>query len=407
MVVESSVTGRRRVIMVPCGKCVECLKARQNSWKLRICEESKNWKHFYFFTLTYNDENLPMNIDYETGEYWSTNRKSDVQNWIKRLRESVSRNLGERMGLKYFVCSEYGPRGTRRPHYHGIFMTDVSYNELASQVNSWASLGYYEFKEIMPYDGPGDTMREQTSKVANYISKYCSKFGKCSRQEDIDAGHCSPEWSVMSKGIGDSYVFRMKHWHLCDIDWESEEFPLDGQMYYLCRSGYNSEFWKKVQLMIERSRVSDGDFTYNMPRYYKDRIYGKVIRTDRAASTGECSLKIAVGTEFQTESVPLVYRPVSSPVTYKVRTNKIVRYNHENLLSVALNACLHWQHDARYNRDFIGWKESHPDVPDVTYHLWRQHCEEVGREARRIRSEAALSRFYTTNMFKNRKLNFA
>lgn len=43
----------------PCGKCVECSKQYQNSIAIRCSEESKEWKHSYFITLTYDDNHLP------------------------------------------------------------------------------------------------------------------------------------------------------------------------------------------------------------------------------------------------------------------------------------------------------------------------------------------------------------
>ena len=43
----------------PCGKCVECSKAYQNSLAIRCTEEAKDWDHVYMITLTYDDEHLP------------------------------------------------------------------------------------------------------------------------------------------------------------------------------------------------------------------------------------------------------------------------------------------------------------------------------------------------------------
>lgn len=44
---------------VPCGKCAECNKQYQNSWALRMAEESEDWLHTHFFTLTYDEEHCP------------------------------------------------------------------------------------------------------------------------------------------------------------------------------------------------------------------------------------------------------------------------------------------------------------------------------------------------------------
>lgn len=89
------------VMQVPCGKCLECLKDRQNSWKLRLMEESTNWDFLYFFTLTYSDENLPL-----TEDGLSTACKRDVQLWFKRFRVSFKRSHGFDFVGKYFICAE-------------------------------------------------------------------------------------------------------------------------------------------------------------------------------------------------------------------------------------------------------------------------------------------------------------
>ena len=48
------------VVPVPCGKCIECLKARQNALVSRALEESQKRGSFVFLTLTYSDEYLPI-----------------------------------------------------------------------------------------------------------------------------------------------------------------------------------------------------------------------------------------------------------------------------------------------------------------------------------------------------------
>ena len=57
--VTSRTFGTSHFVDAPCGKCVECLKRRQNDWKLRIVHESQYWSKLYFFTLTYNNDSLP------------------------------------------------------------------------------------------------------------------------------------------------------------------------------------------------------------------------------------------------------------------------------------------------------------------------------------------------------------
>lgn len=96
-------------VTIPCGKCIACKMAKSKEWTTRICIESNYYKHLLFLTLTYDDYHLPPNNELS---------KSDLRNFIKRLRNSIS--------FRYFACGEYGTtdRSTKRPHYHMIILTD-------------------------------------------------------------------------------------------------------------------------------------------------------------------------------------------------------------------------------------------------------------------------------------------
>lgn len=92
-------------VLVPCGKCIECVQAYSRSWSLRVMLEARQHKENCVVTLTYNDEHLPKD-----GEL----SKRDVQLFFKRLRKY----LGVK-SVRYFYCGEYGDRYSR-PHYHVI-----------------------------------------------------------------------------------------------------------------------------------------------------------------------------------------------------------------------------------------------------------------------------------------------
>lgn len=132
---------------VPCGKCIECLKDRQNSWKIRLTEEARDHKYVYFFTLTYRDDTVPYSFD-EDGNRFNHFRKSDLQLWIKRNRISYQRYFKRDIDFKYFICAEYGPN-TGRPHYHGILFTDISPTFISSMFNEWSvDYGFTNFSEV-------------------------------------------------------------------------------------------------------------------------------------------------------------------------------------------------------------------------------------------------------------------
>lgn len=132
---------------VPCGKCIECLKDRQNSWKIRLTEEARDHKYVYFFTLTYNDDTVPYSYDPDGNKVLHF-CKSHLQLWIKRYRMAYERLFKRQIDLKYFICSEYGPN-TGRPHYHGILFTDISPTFITSMFNDWKdTYGFTNFSEV-------------------------------------------------------------------------------------------------------------------------------------------------------------------------------------------------------------------------------------------------------------------
>lgn len=239
-------------ITVPCGQCPECLAKRQNDWKLRLMEESKNYTYMYFFTLTYSDDNLPL-----TDEGLSTACKREVQLWIKRFRMAFERSKGIKLSdyMKYFICAEYGPNGTHRPHYHGLIMTDLDEVAISPLFNEWRrEKGFVDLQSV-PINP------DERQAVSNYVSKYCCKGEFSSRQDDIAAGKIEKAWSIMSKGIGESYV----------------KNPVNRRFHRPLMRGCS--LLERLDTIIERMKVTfvtpSQSFSYSMPRYYRERLFQK------------------------------------------------------------------------------------------------------------------------------------
>lgn len=108
------------LVWVPCGKCAECLSARRLAWAYRIQKEMLSTAApTFFFTLTYEDDHVPMTADGQM-----TLSKRDFQLFMKLLRKWLLNDFGQK--CRYFVAGEYGPT-TARPHYHGfLFGVDLS-----------------------------------------------------------------------------------------------------------------------------------------------------------------------------------------------------------------------------------------------------------------------------------------
>lgn len=96
-------------IEVPCGICFECLKAKKREWVTRLLAESQSYSDSCFVTLTYDGASLPKDnsLHYE-----------HIQLFLKRLRWHLD-SIGDPK-IRYLCVGEYGPRGSRRPHYHLI-----------------------------------------------------------------------------------------------------------------------------------------------------------------------------------------------------------------------------------------------------------------------------------------------
>lgn len=107
-------------IDAPCGKCLICLYKRSQAWIMRLKATADVQKsQSYFITLTYNDDNCPTYISTDTGLVSNVLDKSDLRNFIKRLRRNLQLFYGKEAckGIKYFAIGEYGSN-TYRPHYH-------------------------------------------------------------------------------------------------------------------------------------------------------------------------------------------------------------------------------------------------------------------------------------------------
>ena len=140
-----------------CGKCNTCRNIRNATWTDRLIQESQCFPYTVFFTLTFDDHNVPMlsldpdghslvdvhsslvvdlndlpnysNMSPLKRRLYVHKRKfipyvtSDVaQRFVKRLRyyfNTLLLHTNENKTLRYFIVSEYGP-STYRPHLHGL-----------------------------------------------------------------------------------------------------------------------------------------------------------------------------------------------------------------------------------------------------------------------------------------------
>lgn len=215
---------RIRYIAVPCGRCPECLRKRQNDWAIRIEKETdhvtRNGGSCYFITLTYEDNKLPF--DPETG--CVTLLKSDAQKFIETFKRRLS--YYKDCKIRYYLCGEYGDQFSR-PHYHAMIWLpglDITAEDLRPFVeDSWTNglvLGVHPF----------------STQLAEYVAKYSTK------QFGVDYDGMQPPFGLMSlkPAIGKSWIDN------------NRDFYLDNPHSFL----------------TDRTGVR-----FSLPRYFRNRVY--------------------------------------------------------------------------------------------------------------------------------------
>lgn len=162
---------------VPCGKCLNCLKKRAQDWAFRLEQEEKQHSSCLFVTLTYDDEHLPI-----TDTFYPTLVKSDLQNFMKRLRKLHIHKL------KYYAVGEYGTKFSR-PHYH-IILFGSNFEAIQS---AWTLRN-----EPLGNVYIGDVTPASIRYVTNYIITYSIPNHELNGRIQ--------QFSLMSKGLGKSYI---------------------------------------------------------------------------------------------------------------------------------------------------------------------------------------------------------
>lgn len=192
---------------VPCGQCIGCRLKRSREWALRLVHEKRFYKESVFLTLTYNEENLPVN---------RTLVLSDLQLFIKRLRwylDNPTIPKEHRRKIRYFACGEYGD-ATSRPHYHVIVFgwqpsDGVIYRKSARHDGLlWTSELVESIwnKGYCPY---GEVTYESCAYVARYVVK---KLTGIEGEIAYDLTKRKPPFIVMSRrpGIGSDWYEQYK-----------------------------------------------------------------------------------------------------------------------------------------------------------------------------------------------------
>ena len=321
------IRGYKRTDTVPCGKCPECVKDKQNEFVIRSCEEQKKRQgSIWFFTLTYcndtvpiafdengelNDESLvprcqnPMkyrdashmsyraqslfNLDKVKEEIEEENRytyddllingeelptrvlslrNKDISDWKKRVRRKIQYRDKRKLDFGYVISGEYGPR-TRRPHYHGLLF-GLSRDDAMLFKQDWEKhYGYTSFKEIKTIDVP---------RVARYVAKYVVK-NDCLNDNLMINGYSQKPRKLTSVGFGrpdDERLATIKR----DI---YGDFPMEDVNNLEKLQNDDKEIVNKVinRILNNGFRYHLQNNNYKLPHYYRKLLfYTKIERQD-------------------------------------------------------------------------------------------------------------------------------
>lgn len=171
---------RVKFVAIGCGKCLECMQQKANSWRIRLMEELKV-NYGTFVTLTFSNECLEyICAQYKINETNAAAAKA-VRLFLERYRKKYKRSC------RHFLITELGHDNTERIHLHGIIFEKMTQDELHSLWSyGWVYRGKY-----------------CNEKTINYVMKYVLKI-------DTDHKNYVPQ-ILCSPGIGKNYVTRIKN----------------------------------------------------------------------------------------------------------------------------------------------------------------------------------------------------
>lgn len=265
------------MITIPCGDCEGCMIDISRQWAVRCITEAQTHIHNSFVTLTYRDEDLPMD---------GSLHKPDLQNFIKNLRQHQTREAkrlkkktGANIqpdGIRYFACGEYGPN-KMRPHYHallfGVDFMDKEYWKEGSDGDS-----VYISKTLEKLWGKGFcTCGSITGRSAGYVARYVGKKFDGKKDPDVYKRethdetrepfyYISKEFGLMSKKPGIGKPWFDKYANDCRKDFlmiEGNKVAIP-KYYKTLMEEYDKEVEKKNKRERKRKRKElekRGEFT--------------------------------------------------------------------------------------------------------------------------------------------------
>ena len=192
-------------LAIPCRKCALCRKRNAREWMFRAVAETQSSRSVpYFITLTYNPANRPVDgVD-----------KKHVQDFLKRLRQILTRDHDYTEKIRYFAAAEYGSH-TKLPHYHLIlwnmpmYMSAMDVYKIVHQAWSVRKRVYNKLTHRFDWDYVGELGFVYCKPCTQGGIQYCMKYMR--KESDVPAG-CKPTFYLSSRrGGGLGYKWCLDH----------------------------------------------------------------------------------------------------------------------------------------------------------------------------------------------------
>lgn len=118
----------------------------------------------------------------------------DLQNFIKRLRQTLQRNYDYHKSFSYWACSEYGSI-TKRPHFHLLLSVPSDDVETfrAAVVKSWPYADKHRTSDYI------EVARDVSSYIASYVNKSANAPSFLQTPGTRQTHSCSQDYGVRRK----------------------------------------------------------------------------------------------------------------------------------------------------------------------------------------------------------------
>lgn len=184
--------GGQHILSVPCGKCDECRRQKQDDYYLRCLanyykyNEQSGWS-VHFFTLTFNEENLPKGTFYAE---FSDIPEDDPNHYLclgdpmpcfnHDLIKTFSKSLAQYYRRRHLptphllITSEYGEL-RHRPHYHGAaFVPEIlNFKQFQQTLLRFWHYGFVQNNRI--YFKNQEHVERNLTNAFRYVCKYACK----------------------------------------------------------------------------------------------------------------------------------------------------------------------------------------------------------------------------------------